>query len=382
MREAPAIPIIEPCCRPARRCRPTIPRRTTCAKGIFGNRITYAERNYDALKGADCLAIVTEWNEFRRPDFERMRTADASAGHLRRAQPLHARADEAARASRTTPLAAADRAVVLVTGGAGYIGSHAVKALRAGRPRRRCLRQPLGRASRRGARCARSIEGDIARTCDAVRRRTARQRRDGRHAFCRLADRRRFRARSGGLLPQQRDRHARRRWRPWRPKGAGSSCSRRRARSYGEPTERADRETHPTAPDQCRTGRQNWRWSRRSRTSSAPTGIRVDPPALLQRGGRGSRRASSARTTPRRSTSSPAPSTPHEVGCRSSCSARTIPTPDGTCLRDYIHVTDLADAHVRALEPARSSGGASGTYNVGTGAALLGPRSASRPSSG
>ena len=30
--------------------------------------------NYDALKGADCLAIVTEWNEFRRPDFDRMRT--------------------------------------------------------------------------------------------------------------------------------------------------------------------------------------------------------------------------------------------------------------------------------------------------------------------
>ncbi len=26
------------------------------------------------------------------------------------------------------------------------------------------------------------------------------------------------------------------------------------------------------------------------------------------------------------------------------------PTPDGTCLRDYIHVTDLADAHVKALE--------------------------------
>ena len=26
------------------------------------------------------------------------------------------------------------------------------------------------------------------------------------------------------------------------------------------------------------------------------------------------------------------------------------PTPDGTCIRDYIHVTDLADAHVRALE--------------------------------
>jgi UDP-glucose-4-epimerase GalE len=41
------------------------------------------------------------------------------------------------------------------------------------------------------------------------------------------------------------------------------------------------------------------------------------------------------------------------------------PTPDGTCLRDYVHVTDLADAHVRALAWL-SEGGASGTYNVGT----------------
>ena len=41
------------------------------------------------------------------------------------------------------------------------------------------------------------------------------------------------------------------------------------------------------------------------------------------------------------------------------------PTPDGTCLRDYIHVTDLADAHVRALGRLEQ-GGASATYNVGT----------------
>jgi UDP-glucose-4-epimerase GalE len=42
------------------------------------------------------------------------------------------------------------------------------------------------------------------------------------------------------------------------------------------------------------------------------------------------------------------------------------PTPDGTCLRDYIHVTDLADAHVRALEAIAASG-RSGAYNLGTG---------------
>jgi len=42
------------------------------------------------------------------------------------------------------------------------------------------------------------------------------------------------------------------------------------------------------------------------------------------------------------------------------------PTPDGTCLRDYIHVTDLADAHLKALE-AIVGAGKSGAYNLGTG---------------
>jgi len=41
------------------------------------------------------------------------------------------------------------------------------------------------------------------------------------------------------------------------------------------------------------------------------------------------------------------------------------PTPDGTCLRDYVHVTDLADAHIRALAWLARDG-ASGSYNVGT----------------
>ena len=42
------------------------------------------------------------------------------------------------------------------------------------------------------------------------------------------------------------------------------------------------------------------------------------------------------------------------------------PTPDGTCLRDYIHVMDLAEAHIRALE-ALERGAASDAFNVGTG---------------
>jgi UDP-glucose 4-epimerase len=42
------------------------------------------------------------------------------------------------------------------------------------------------------------------------------------------------------------------------------------------------------------------------------------------------------------------------------------PTPDGTCIRDYIHVSDLADAHVLAVEHLLKDGG-SEVFNVGTG---------------
>jgi UDP-glucose 4-epimerase len=43
------------------------------------------------------------------------------------------------------------------------------------------------------------------------------------------------------------------------------------------------------------------------------------------------------------------------------------PTPDGTCIRDYIHVEDLADAHIRALDQLGSGEGRSLAINVGTG---------------
>ncbi len=42
------------------------------------------------------------------------------------------------------------------------------------------------------------------------------------------------------------------------------------------------------------------------------------------------------------------------------------PTPDGTCIRDYIHITDLADAHIKALEYLKN-GGKSTHYNLGNG---------------
>ncbi len=42
-------------------------------RGVFGEKITYCDANYQALEGADALAICTEWNDFRSPDFERMK---------------------------------------------------------------------------------------------------------------------------------------------------------------------------------------------------------------------------------------------------------------------------------------------------------------------
>jgi UDP-glucose 4-epimerase len=43
------------------------------------------------------------------------------------------------------------------------------------------------------------------------------------------------------------------------------------------------------------------------------------------------------------------------------------PTPDGTCIRDYLHVADLADAHVAAVEALLGAGDLASYYNVGTG---------------
>jgi UDPglucose 6-dehydrogenase len=40
---------------------------------IFGDKLIYCEHHYDAIEGVDALAIVTEWNEFRNPDFEYMK---------------------------------------------------------------------------------------------------------------------------------------------------------------------------------------------------------------------------------------------------------------------------------------------------------------------
>jgi UDPglucose 6-dehydrogenase len=74
MREAPAIPIIELLLDKGATVRAYDPAAAPVAKRIFDDRIALCERSYDALSGADALAIVTEWNEFREPDFAKMKS--------------------------------------------------------------------------------------------------------------------------------------------------------------------------------------------------------------------------------------------------------------------------------------------------------------------
>jgi UDPglucose 6-dehydrogenase len=73
MREAPSVPLINGLLDAVATVVAYDPEAMKVAKGIFGTRIQLADKSYAALNGADALAIVTEWNEFREPDFTRIR---------------------------------------------------------------------------------------------------------------------------------------------------------------------------------------------------------------------------------------------------------------------------------------------------------------------
>ncbi len=73
MREAPSVAIIDGLLKDGAKVQAFDPEAVPRAKEIYGTRVTFTTKSYDALKGADGLVIVTEWSEFRRPDFARMR---------------------------------------------------------------------------------------------------------------------------------------------------------------------------------------------------------------------------------------------------------------------------------------------------------------------
>jgi UDPglucose 6-dehydrogenase len=73
MREAPAITVIEKLLAHGAHVQAYDPEAMKIARRQFGDRIRYADRSYEALTGADALALITEWHEFREPDFAKMK---------------------------------------------------------------------------------------------------------------------------------------------------------------------------------------------------------------------------------------------------------------------------------------------------------------------
>ena len=257
-------------------------------------------------------------------------------------------------------MAATDLPAVLVTGGAGYIGSHAAKALR--RAGHRVVIYDNFSAGHRGAALgAPIIEGDIG-DVDAVRRAI---RDSGASAVMHFAawlsvpDSVRdpssyYRNNVVGTLATL-DAMAAERCRMF---VFSSTCA-----VYGEPVETPLSETHPTAPINA------YGQTKLAVEHALPhferaygiTSIRLryfnaagaDPDGEL-----GEDHSPEIHVIPR-ALEAAATGRPIDIF------GEDYPTPDGTCLRDYIHVADLADAHIRALARL-SQGGASATYNVGT----------------
>jgi UDP-glucose-4-epimerase GalE len=257
-------------------------------------------------------------------------------------------------------LAATDPSTVLVTGGAGYIGSHAAKALRqAGY--RVVIFDNLSAGHRRAALGAPLVEGDV-RDVDAVRRAL---RESGAAAVMHFAawlivgDSVRdpigyYRNNVDGALATLEAMAAEQ----CRRFIFSSTCA-----VYGEPVETPIRETHPTAPINA-YGQTKLAVEHALPHFERAYGIRsirlryfnaagADPGGEL-----GEDHSPEIHVIPR-AFEAASGGAPIEVF------GEDYPTPDGTCLRDYIHVVDLADAHVRSLRRLEADG-ASATYNVGT----------------
>jgi UDPglucose 6-dehydrogenase len=73
MCEAPSMVIIETLLQQGAMIQAYDPEAMDAARERFGSRVTFARKSYEALGGADALAVVTDWHEFREPDFPRMR---------------------------------------------------------------------------------------------------------------------------------------------------------------------------------------------------------------------------------------------------------------------------------------------------------------------
>ncbi|CUS78096.1 UDP-glucose dehydrogenase family protein [Candidatus Kryptobacter tengchongensis] len=74
MREAPSIVIINELLKLGAKISAFDPVAVPNAKKIFGDKVKFAKNQYEALKNADALVLITEWQEFREPDFNYIKT--------------------------------------------------------------------------------------------------------------------------------------------------------------------------------------------------------------------------------------------------------------------------------------------------------------------
>jgi UDPglucose 6-dehydrogenase len=72
IREAPALELINELLEAGAQVRAFDPEAMANVRQVYGEQVFFAQDPYEALEGVDALAVVTEWSEFRNPDFERM----------------------------------------------------------------------------------------------------------------------------------------------------------------------------------------------------------------------------------------------------------------------------------------------------------------------
>jgi UDPglucose 6-dehydrogenase len=75
VRESPAIVLVEALLEAGAKVRAHDPAALETARHVLGDRVMLVEHSYEALTGADALTVVTEWLEYRNPDFARIKQA-------------------------------------------------------------------------------------------------------------------------------------------------------------------------------------------------------------------------------------------------------------------------------------------------------------------
>jgi UDPglucose 6-dehydrogenase len=79
MREAPAVDIIRGLVEAGATVSAYDPEAVDVARPLFSHGVSFPKNNYECLRGADALLVVTEWQLFRTPDFDRMKDEMRSA---------------------------------------------------------------------------------------------------------------------------------------------------------------------------------------------------------------------------------------------------------------------------------------------------------------